>query len=149
METPATDSDKVIEKSILIFKENALQLGVVTHNGEAMLKFYQQILGLPLVGEIDIPNFAVLRKLQCGSNVIKMLDLATPAENDNVRGGYTKATGYRYCTLNIENLDEVLAHCRAENVAVVVDITELRPGVRVAMIEDPDGNTIELFEERG
>jgi catechol 2,3-dioxygenase-like lactoylglutathione lyase family enzyme len=133
---------------IISLKESALELGIVTHNGEEMLRFYHDILGLPIVGEITFPNFSVLNKLQCGTNLIKILVLNSEAEFENIRGGYARATGYRYCTLNINNLDETLAHCQAKDVDVVFDAMELRAGVRVAMIEDPDGNTIELFEER-
>lgn len=133
---------------VMSLKSAPLQLGVVTNNGEAMLEFYQETLQLPKVGEIPFPGLGVLYKLQCGENLIKVLVLDNPAEREAVRGGFTAAAGYRYCTLALTDLDETVAHCQSRGVAMVAEIRELRPGVRVALIADPDGNIIELFEEQ-
>lgn len=134
---------------LMSLKPAPLQLGVVTHNGEAMLGFYRDTLQLPEIGQTPFPGMGVVHKLQCGDNLIKMLVLEKPAANEVVRGGFTTATGYRYCTIELNNLDDTVNHCRASGVAMVADIREIRPGVRVAVIADPDGNMIELFEEQG
>ena len=52
------------------------------------------------------------------------------------------ATGLRYVTLTVSNLADVIEECRAAGVSVAVPapITEVRPGVTIGMVEDPDGN---------
>jgi catechol 2,3-dioxygenase-like lactoylglutathione lyase family enzyme len=123
----------------------AIDLGVVTADGERALGFYRDTLGLKIEGEIPVPGVGVVKRLPCGESVIKLLVLDHDPGNHGTAGGFTKQTGYRYCTIHVENLDAVVAACRRDGHLVPVDIRELRPGVRVAMVEDPDGNTIELM----
>lgn len=126
----------------------ALDLGIVTVNAAAMLHFYADTLGLPSAGTVPIAGVGTLNKLQCGDSVIKLLALALaqPPAGAAGRGGYAAATGYRYCTLTIADLDAVVERCRAAGYTVAVEIVSPRPGLRAAMIEDPDGNTVELME---
>jgi predicted enzyme related to lactoylglutathione lyase len=49
-------------------------------------------------------------------------------------------------TLSISNLDEVMAEAEAGSVKVRVPATEIMPGVRIAILADPDGNAVELLE---
>jgi catechol 2,3-dioxygenase-like lactoylglutathione lyase family enzyme len=130
----------------LELNRRALDLGIVTADAPAMLAFYCDTLGLTLVAEVPIPG-GVVKKLQCGDSYIKMLVLEEPPKNALHRGGYAGATGYRYCALSVRNLDAVVAACRAAGYRVVVDVRELRPGVKVALVEDPDGNTLEFMQE--
>ena len=57
-----------------------------------------------------------------------------------------QATGYRYWTISVSNLSELVQQCEAAGVTVAVPITELRPGITIAIVEDPDGNWVELLE---
>ena len=36
---------------------------------------------------------------------------------------------------------------KAAEVPVIIPVTELRPGIRVAMVADPDGNWVEFLED--
>ena len=40
-----------------------------------------------------------------------------------------------------------MQRCRADGHKIVVEVRQLRPGVKAAMVEDPDGNTIEFMQE--
>ena len=133
---------------VIDFKPAPLHLGVVTHNGPAMVYFYKEVLQLPAAGEIPFANLGILHKFQCGENIIKILVLDKPADREPVSGGFTAAAGYRYCALEINNLDEAIEHLRDHDTVVANEAMQLRPGVRVAVILDPDGNMIELFEEK-
>ena len=61
-------------------------------------------------------------------------------------GGIQGATGYRYWTISVANLAEIVERCQRAGVNVVVPITELRPGITIAIVEDPDGNWVEFLE---
>ena len=57
-----------------------------------------------------------------------------------------RATGYRYWTMTIHNLDEVLSAVQAAGQKIVRPRTEVRPGVVIGMVEDPDGNWVEFIQ---
>lgn len=130
----------------LQLSEPALHAGIVTEKGERMLDFYTRVLGLELAGEIHFPGLGMVKKLQCGHSQLKLLILEQPAQSHNPGGGFSAATGYRYLSMNISNIDAVVEVCKHEGCKVVVDVKEIRPGVKVAMIEDPDSNAIEFMQ---
>jgi catechol 2,3-dioxygenase-like lactoylglutathione lyase family enzyme len=123
----------------------ALDLGVVTADAERLLAFYRDTLGLAPDGEIAFPGLGVLHRLRCGQSTVKVLALDRAPAARAAPGGFSASTGFRYCTLHVANLDELVAACRERGHAVPVEVRPLRPGLRVAMVEDPDGNTIELI----
>jgi len=61
-------------------------------------------------------------------------------------GDGTGATGYRYFTMIVDNLDEIAEECRQAGVPVLAGPTEIRPGVRIVMVADPDGNWVEFVD---
>ena len=78
---------------------------------------------------------------------IKILALEEPPKHENVTGDFTTSSGFRYCSLNLNNLKEVVDSCVSADVQVVNDPMEIRPKVWVAIIKDPDGNLIELMQD--
>lgn len=128
--------------------KDAIDLGIVTTNGDAMLHFYRDVLGFRHEGDIKMENvgITVMHRLWFGNSLIKLVvpvnDPQVPPAPDGIQGG----TGYRYWTMTIENLDEVLTAVAAAGHKVVWPRREVRPGVEVAMIEDPDGNWVEFIQ---
>lgn len=49
-------------------------------------------------------------------------------------------------TFVISNLDEVCAKLAELGVAFELQPVEIRPGVRIAMVQDPDGNVVEFVQ---
>jgi catechol 2,3-dioxygenase-like lactoylglutathione lyase family enzyme len=125
-------------------QKQALDIGIVTVNVAAMLHFYADTLGLPAAGEVAVPG-GIVHKLQCGDSLIKLLALTQAPAGECHRGGFAAATGYRYCTLTVADLDAAVERCRAAGCTIAVEIVSPRPGLRAAMVEDPDGNTVELM----
>lgn len=124
----------------------ALDIGLVTGNGPAMRAFYQDVLGLTPDGEVSIPGTGRIARFRCGDSRIRIFAVDRLAPGARVTGGYLDAPGLRYFTVTIANLEAVVLACRAQAVPIVTDIVSPRPGVKAAMIADPDGNTIELME---
>ncbi len=60
-------------------------------------------------------------------------------------GGINGATGYRYFTITVSDINGAVAACEAAGATIAVPVTELRPGITIAMVEDPDGNWVELL----
>jgi catechol 2,3-dioxygenase-like lactoylglutathione lyase family enzyme len=57
--------------------------------------------------------------------------------------------GIEHICLAVKGLDEAAAELRRKGVAFVVEPRELRPGVRYAFIEAPDGIRLELIDRSG
>ena len=128
--------------------KDAIDLGIVTTNGEAMLAFYRDVLGFKHEGDIAMEHVGikVMHRLWFGTSLIK---LVVPVKNPALPaapGGIPGATGYRYWTMTIHNLDEVLSAVQAAGQKIVRPRTEVRPGVVIGMVEDPDGNWVEFIQ---
>ena len=127
--------------------KSAIDLGIVIEQSERSLAFYVGLLGHEHVGDMPMPigGGGTMHRLQCGDTVIKLVNLtATPPRSPP--GGIAGGLGFRYLTLIVSNLDEILAECAAAVVNVVVPASEIRPGIRIGMVEDPDGNWVEFVE---
>jgi predicted enzyme related to lactoylglutathione lyase len=116
---------------VLKLRRRAIDIGIVTRNLDAMLAFYRDLLGMRLESTMDMPGGSV----------------APP--KDAAPGGIKGATGCRYWTIHIANLDDVLAKVEAEGHKIRVARRTIREGVDVGIVEDPDGNWLELVETVG
>ena len=123
----------------------AIDLGIVTTNGDAMLAFYRDLLGLVYKGQMPMPGGGTMHRLLCGDSLIKLVVAASlPAAA--APGGIQGASGYRYWTITVSNLTETVKACSDAGVTVVWTEREIRPGVRIAMVADPDGNWVEFLQ---
>jgi catechol 2,3-dioxygenase-like lactoylglutathione lyase family enzyme len=123
----------------------SIDLGLVVKDLEAATVFYRDVLGLSEVGDQPMPG-GTMRRLQCGTSTIKLISPKRPPAAEAASGGIFAATGYRYWTISVSNLDEVITACTAAGRVVPVPRTQARPGVSIAMVADPDGNLVELME---
>ena len=48
--------------------------------------------------------------------------------------------------MTISNLPEITQACRDSGARIIIDNVELRPGLMVSMVEDPDGNWVEFID---
>lgn len=128
--------------------KNAIDLGIVTTNGDAMLTFYRDVLGFRHEGDIAMEHVGikVMHRLWFGNSLIKIVVPVKDPGAPPAPGGIPGGTGYRYWTMTIENLDEVLSAVEAAGQKVVWPRTEVRPGVVIGMVEDPDGNWVEFIQ---
>lgn len=126
-------------------KKQAIDIGIVTTNGASMLPFYRDVLGLQYLREMPMPGGAgVMHQLMCGDSMFKLV-VAESTPEVAPRGGIQGATGFRYLTITISNLAQVLADAEAAGHKVVVKERELRPGVKIGIVADPDGNWVEFL----
>jgi catechol 2,3-dioxygenase-like lactoylglutathione lyase family enzyme len=124
----------------------AIDLGIVTTDGAGALKFYRDTLGFRHEADTPFPGGGTMHRLWCGDSLIKVVvpDKAPPARAAG--GGINGATGYRYWTISVSNLRELVTACRDGGYRIRVDATEIRPGVTIAIVEDPDGNWVEFLQ---
>lgn len=126
--------------------KDSIDLGIVTRNPEPMLAFYRDTLGFEHEGEMPMPGGGSMQRLLCGTSLIKIVTPGNLADANAAPGGIAGAAGYRYWTISVANLDALTDACKAAGSAVAVPPTEIRPGIRIAIVEDPDGNWVEFLQ---
>lgn len=125
----------------------SIDIGIVCNDIDAMLTFYGETLGLPLEGTIPMPGGGKMNRFKVGDSVIKVIELDPKPETPAAPGGIRGATGYRYWTITCSNLADCVARAGAAGAKIVVAAKEVRPGITIAIIADPDGNWVELLQE--
>jgi lactoylglutathione lyase len=124
--------------------KDSIDLGIVVGDPERSLAFYRDTLGFKDDGTMPVAGGATMYRLYCGTSLIKLLHYPTRELPSPPPGGIHKALGYRYWTMSVDNIQEVTDACEAAGHKIAVPVTELRPGVKISIIEDPDGNWVEL-----
>jgi predicted enzyme related to lactoylglutathione lyase len=127
--------------------KSSIDLGIITKDAEPMLTFYRDVVGLSYQAKVDMPGGTTMHRLLAGDSVIKILVQAKEPAAVAPSGGVAGATGYRYWTITIDNLEEVTAQCAEAGYKVPVSLMDVRPGIRISMVEDPDGNWVEFLEQ--
>jgi predicted enzyme related to lactoylglutathione lyase len=126
--------------------KDSFDLGIVTTDIERSLAFYRDFLGLPFQRSMPMSKTTTLHFLAAGTGAIKLWEVASPPAANQQGWPLEGAPGYRYITLSVSNLDEVAGAAEGAGVKVIVPPTELMPGVKIAMLADPDGNAVELLQ---
>ncbi len=119
------------------------EFGLVTNNMEAMRNFYCHFLGLQYLQQLDFEG-GTMHRYQFGDSILKLVGYDETPQDSNPAGGGTGATGYRYCSLIISNLQELMEEAKTAGHNIAVDITPFGDGIGFAFLEDPDGNWVEL-----
>jgi catechol 2,3-dioxygenase-like lactoylglutathione lyase family enzyme len=126
--------------------KDSIDLGIVVKDADAALRFYRDTLGFKDQGTMPMPGGGTMYRLLCGSSLIKLVALAQAPAATAAPGGIQGGTGYRYWTISVSNLDDTASACASAGYKLAIKPREIRPGIRIAMIEDPDGNWVELLE---
>ena len=121
-----------------------IELGVVVSDRDRSFAFYEDVLGLRYLGEIIFP-LGRLWRFAIGATVVKLIGYNDPIEATSPAGAL-RAIGYRYLTVPVANIDELVAECAQAGCPIPLPVTEAAPGVKFAFVEDPDGNRVELVE---
>ena len=123
--------------------KDSLDLGIVVSDIKASLNFYQNILGLEFVGTTPV-WFGTMHRLRFGTSDFKVIEPKTVPPKGAI--GVEKQLGFRYVTFVVKNLTELCAGLKSKGIEFAVPEKEVRPGTRIAMVKDPDGNIVEFVE---
>jgi catechol 2,3-dioxygenase-like lactoylglutathione lyase family enzyme len=125
--------------------KDSVDVGLLVCDISAPLHFYKDLLGLALVETVPV-RLGTMYRLRFGTSDFKLIE-PKPAPPKGPAGLETQL-GFRYITFPIQNLAEISARLK-ENKVEFISERELRPGVRIALVKDPEGNVIELLERKG
>ena len=128
------------------FTKAGVDVGIVTANPEAMLAFYRDTLGFEQEPDTPFHGGGFMHRLWCRDSLIKIVAPDPAPTQKPAAGGLTGALGYRYWTISVADIAAATAACDSAGYRVRVPVTEVRPGIHISMIEDPDGNWVELLQ---
>ena len=123
--------------------KDSLDLGILVSDINASLKFYQDLLGLKFIEKNPV-WFGAMYRLRYGTSDFKLI--APRTMPSKVPVGLEAQLGFRYVTFVIKNLSAVCAKLQEKGVVFEVPEKEMRPGLKIAMVRDPDGNIVEFVE---
>ena len=130
------------------FTKGGFDLGIVTTNGDEMLEFYRDVIGLEFEATLNMEalGVAAMHRVWANESLLKIV-VPTKEVAPGATGGMMGASGMRYFTLSVPSVQSALDACAAVGTPIIWDRREVRPGVVVGMVEDPDGNWVEFIGE--
>ena len=123
--------------------KDSLDIGVIVSDIEASLTFYRDILGLQFVGSVPV-WFGTMHRLRFGTSDFKLIEpKVVPPQG---AAGLENQRGFRYVTFVVKDLSQLCAELKNKGIEFTLPETQIRPGSRIAMVKDPDGNVVEFVE---
>src|SRR5258705_2883662 len=86
----------------------SVDMAIDVTNGPAMFAFYRAVLGLRHEGDMKMPFGGTMHRMVCGTSLIKIVVPDKAPANKPAPGGLAGGTGYRYWTVSVSNLDDVV-----------------------------------------
>ncbi|MGB6059434.1 MAG: VOC family protein [Microthrixaceae bacterium] len=126
-------------------KHSIVDVAIVVSDAEAAVKFYRDALGLENFANTPLPDGGTVHRFSHGESQVKIIEHADGRENDPLLDAMSER-GIRYLTLYVSDLESRVQAARDASFEVLVGPTEVRPNFWIAMLNDPDGNRIELIE---
>ena len=111
-----------------------------------MFDFYSQVLGLEYLGDLEIPGI-LMKVFALGDAFLKLLVLDEPPMSGSPGGWAAGVAGLRYLTIQVRDVAETVERCVRAGLSVPMPAFEYEPGLAVAVVEDPDGNSVELINK--
>jgi len=135
-----------------------MEIGICVGDLPRMMAFYEGLLGFRKISELVLNDhgarmsglgehgYTVVR-LQTGyGERVKLVCPAQAPPEFPSSATPTSRRGFGYLTFLVSGLEELIARLGAAGSASSRGIVELRPGVRLALVQDPEGNWIEFAE---
>ena len=120
------------------------EVGIVSAD-RTIVDFLAEVFGLDEREPMDNPA-GTLHRLESPGAVIKVMvpsEPPKPAEGEP----FLTVKGIRYLSMWVSDFDDVIERCTARGGNVLHGPFEYEPNARIAIIADPDGNTIEVVED--
>lgn len=121
-----------------------VEFGVVSRDTR-LRDFLVEVFQLDEQPRIDLPIGQLYRLTGYGS-VLKVFVPREEPVRQQRSAGFLGVDGFRFLTIRVDDLDIVVKQALKHGGSVAQEPHEPVPGVRIAMIQDPDGNTYEISQ---
>jgi predicted enzyme related to lactoylglutathione lyase len=122
------------------------EVGLVSPT-ERLVGFYRDVFELTVLEPRHMPTGTVHR-LGHNDAILKVMVPATPpAAPAPALPQFWAASGLRFFTLWVDDLDGVIERCSSGGGTITLGPIDLRPGVRTMLVHDPEGNVIEVMQD--
>jgi len=121
-----------------------LEAGFVSTD-RSLVDFLAEVFELDPLEPVDV-GFATLFRLQSPGGVLKVMVPNRPPKPGARAQPFYALGGLRYLTLYVDDLDGIVERATTRGGQVVHGPTDLGPGTRIAVLEDPDGNPFEVVQ---
>ncbi|MQY30378.1 VOC family protein [Nocardia aurantia] len=119
-----------------------VEIGLVAAD-ESLVDFYVYAFGLRRVPPSESRS-GTLHRLQSDGVSMKVMVPARPPAAADRTAAFMDVTGLRYLTFHVDDFDATVERVTERGGAVLHGPLEIGGGRRVAVLCDPDGNTVEV-----
>jgi uncharacterized glyoxalase superfamily protein PhnB len=120
-------------------------VAMVVRDDKVMLDFYQNVLGMELLGTDTGDKDVAKHYLKFKGGMLKMFVPSNPPEISTP--DFMGSTGYRLQTYMVANMTNLFKALEEKEVRIVTPIQSNADGSKWGVIVDPEGNPIEFSGE--
>lgn len=127
----------------------SLDAGIVGRDPEVLERFYTEVMGFTVDRRTHFDELGTVLRLTRDGAGLKLYfpagGLPDPPRDDDP---WYRAGGFRYAALSLDvpgAVDALVEACVAAGGRVLLAPNEHRPGARMALVTDPEGNPWELI----
>lgn len=121
---------------------SSVEVGLVTRS-PSLADFYGEVFGLERLDPVHAGSGTVHR-LQIPGGVLKVMVPTDPPAEPGGAGDFLARSGFRYLTMRVGDLAAAVKAAEACGGRIRHGPMDLPGGSRVVIMEDPDGNTLEV-----
>ena len=121
-------------------------LHLVVPDPEKIADFFVKAFGAEKVSVDKLPDGRIRAELYItGGRMI----INTPQPNDTrIPDSPQRRYGTEHFGMKVDDLEGALQRCQAAGAKLVMDVTQIRPGTRIAFFMAPDNVLVELLETK-
>jgi methylmalonyl-CoA/ethylmalonyl-CoA epimerase len=138
-----------VQGGIMAKVVNIDHIGIVLHNIEKSLQFWQKILGVELDYTESVPSMNLnLAWLPVNSTRIELLEPTTEKNNEYTDFLKERGPGMHHICLEVDDIDAMLNRFKVSNIKLKDEVAVQLPGRKLAFLQsdDCDGVIVELYE---
>ncbi|HEY9314505.1 VOC family protein [Williamsia sp.] len=114
---------------------------------DALVDFYVTVFQMERL-EVTASGSGTVHRLRGGGTTLKLMVPKQKPSDAESTGSFLATTGLRYLTFYVaDGLETLIERGAGAGGRVQMGPMDIGPGKRLAIITDPDGNTLELVEE--
>ena len=120
---------------------------IVTPDPMKLAAFYEKAFGAKITRTGTLPNGGVAVSLDLGGTRLAIMVPDTPDKRDPPDNPH-KHFGLEHLGVRTDDIEAVVKSAVAAGATIMQDVTQVRPGARVAFIMAPENTMIEVSEAK-